>query len=506
MALSLSATGTRADVRPDRETARRLFDQGDLVPVYRTLLADLDTPVSVYMKLAQAGALSFLLESVEGGEQVGRYSFLGVNPKGFITVKGDTVTRTLHGETVSWALAPDENPLQAVKQEFARVRPVKVDGLPRFVGGAVGFAGYDVVRYFERLPATASRDLDVPDAAFMLPDTLVIFDHAKHQLVLLANAHNTGDPDAAYDDALRRIDQLEETLRRPLPPLPAAGGALGAPLASTHTREQFEDNVRRAKDYIAAGDAFQIVLSQRLSCRTSAQPLTIYRALRALNPSPYMFFLRFGDDFTLMGASPEMMVRLEDGVATVRPIAGTRPRGASADEDERLAAELLADEKERAEHVMLVDLGRNDLGRVCRYGTVKVPRMMYIERYSHVMHIVSQVTGALAGDMDAFDLLAATFPAGTLSGAPKVRAMEIIEELEGTRRGPYGGAVGYFSFDGSMDTCITIRALLMQGDQVYVQAGAGIVADSDPAREYEETLNKARALSVAIRQAEQGLL
>ena len=506
MALSLSATGTRADVRPDRETARRLFGRGDLVPVYRTLLADLDTPVSVYMKLAQAGALSFLLESVEGGEQVGRYSFLGVNPKGLITVKGATVTRTLHGETVSWTLAPGENPLLAVKQEFARVRPVKVEGLPRFIGGAVGFASYDVVRHFERLPATASQDLDVPDAAFMLPDTLVIFDHAKHQLLLLANAHNAGDPDAAYDDALRRIDQLEETLRRPLPPLPVAGPALGAELASTHTREQFEDNVRRAKAYIAAGDAFQIVLSQRLSCRTSAQPLTIYRALRALNPSPYMFFLRFGDDFTLMGASPEMMVRLEDGAATVRPIAGTRPRGASAEEDEQLARELLADEKERAEHVMLVDLGRNDLGRVCRYGTVKVPRMMYIERYSHVMHIVSQVTGALAGEMDAFDLLAATFPAGTLSGAPKVRAMEIIEELEGTRRGPYGGAVGYFSFDGSMDTCITIRAMLMQGDQVYMQAGAGIVADSDPAREYEETLNKARALSVAMRRAEDGLL
>jgi anthranilate synthase component 1 len=272
------------------------------------------------------------------------------------------------------------------------------------------------------------------------------------------------------------------------------------------SRAQFEANVRAAKEYIAAGDAFQIVLSQRFSRQTSAPPFAIYRALRALNPSPYMFFLRFGDDFSLIGASPEMMVRLEDGIATVRPIAGTRPRGADEQQDDALAEELLADEKERAEHVMLVDLGRNDLGRVCQYGTVRVPKMMYIERYSHVMHIVSQVEGRLRDGMNAFDLLRATFPAGTLSGAPKVRAMEIIEELEGTRRGPYGGAVGYFSFDGSMDTCITIRTLVMRGSTIYCQAGAGIVADSDPAREYDETVNKARAVAVAIQNAEDGLL
>jgi len=272
------------------------------------------------------------------------------------------------------------------------------------------------------------------------------------------------------------------------------------------TREHFEDMVRAAKEYIAAGDAFQIVLSQRFSRSTTAQPFTIYRALRALNPSPYMFFLHFGDDLSLIGASPEMMVRLEDGVATVRPIAGTRPRGATEAEDAALAAELLADEKERAEHVMLVDLGRNDLGRVCEYGSVRVPEMMVVERYSHVMHIVSQVEGRLREGLDAFDLLRATFPAGTLSGAPKVRAMEIIEELEGTRRGPYGGAVGYFSFDGSMDTCITIRTMVMRGDTVYFQAGAGIVADSDPAREYEETVNKARAVAAAVENAEAGLV
>jgi anthranilate synthase component 1 len=506
MAFSPTAPRTRISAKPSRAEVRKLFEQGDLVPVYRTMLADLETPVSVYMKLSQMGLYSFLLESVEGGEQVGRYSFLGVNPKGVVTVKGNTVTRTLHGQTTTRNLEPGENPLLAVKNEFQRVKPVKIDGLPRFIGGAVGFVAYDVVRYFERLPDTARQELDTPDAAFLMPDTLVIFDHAKHQLILLANAHNSGDPDAAYDDALYRIDQLVEALRRPLPYNSDFSHPLNEEPKSNISREQYEENVRLAKEYIAAGDAFQIVLSQRLSRRTSAQPLSIYRALRALNPSPYMFFLRFGDDFTLMGASPEMMVRLEDGVAMVRPIAGTRPRGATAKEDDQLAEELINDPKERAEHVMLVDLGRNDLGRVCIYGTVKVPDMMYIERYSHVMHIVSQVEGQLDPKMDAFDLLAATFPAGTLSGAPKVRAMEIIEELEGTRRGPYGGAVGYFSFDGSMDTCITIRSLLMQGDTVYVQAGAGIVADSDPSKEYEESMNKARAISLAIRQAEVGLM
>jgi anthranilate synthase component I len=497
---------TQAAVQPGREEVYQLFGQGDLVPVYRTLLADLETPVSVYMKLAQSGNISFLLESVEGGEQVGRYSFLGVNPKGTITIKDNQVIRTHHDKSTTRELRPGENPLLAIKQEFSRVKPVKIDGLPRFVGGAVGFVGYDVVRYFERLPDTASKELDVPDAAFLMPDTLVIFDHAKHQLILLANAHNTGDPDDAYDDAVRRLDDLVAALRAPQPETPAAPGVLETEFSSNVTREKYEQNVRDAKEYIAAGDAFQIVISQRFQRQTQADPFSIYRALRALNPSPYMFFLRFGADFTLMGASPEMMVRLEDGVATVRPIAGTRPRGGSQAEDDQLAVELLNDPKERAEHVMLVDLGRNDLGRVCTYGTVKVPDMMYIERYSHVMHIVSQVMGRLNPDMDAFDLLAATFPAGTLSGAPKVRAMEIIEELEGQRRGPYGGAVGYFSFDGSMDTCITIRALLMQGDTIYMQSGAGIVADSDPATEYQETINKARAISVAIRQAEEGLM
>jgi anthranilate synthase component 1 len=506
--MAFAPSATRARIIPDRDTIRQLFAQGDLVPVYRTLLADLETPVSVYLKLAQAGQPSFLLESVEGGEQVGRYSFLGVNPKGMLAVQNNVVTATRHGETTTRPLDPSEDPLRVIEREFERVTPVRLEGLPRFVGGAVGYLSYDIVRYIERLPATATDDLNVPDAAFLLPDTLVIFDHAKHQLTILANAHNTGDSDSAYDDAVRRIDDIVEALAGPLPYLPdeAQPDPANGDLRSNMTRDQYESNVRAAKEYIAAGDAFQIVLSQRFSRQTSAHPFTIYRALRALNPSPYMFFLRFSDDFSLIGASPEMMVRLEDGIATVRPIAGTRPRGHDEEEDNALAEELLADEKERAEHVMLVDLGRNDLGRVCGYGTVRVPNMMYIERYSHVMHIVSQVQGRIRDGMNAFDLLRATFPAGTLSGAPKVRAMEIIEELEGTRRGPYGGAVGYFSFDGSMDTCITIRTMMQRGNTVYFQSGAGIVADSDPSREYEETVNKARAVAVAVTNAEEGLM
>jgi anthranilate synthase component 1 len=505
----LSPTLTRPAVLPSREQVHKLFMQGDHVPIYRTLLADLETPVSVYMKLAQTGSVSFLLESVEGGERVGRYSFLGVNPKGVISVKNGMVTRTLHGVPSTRPLNEGEDPLHAVEKEFGRVNPVRIEGLPRFIGGAVGCLSYDIVRYFERLPDTASHDLDVPDAAFMLIDTLVIFDHAKHQLIILANAHNTDGTmgaDAAYDDAVQRIEAITDALRQPLVLPEMSGESFDDELRSNVTPEQFEENVKKAKEYIAAGDAFQIVLSQRLSRKTSASPLTIYRALRATNPSPYMFLLRFSEDFTLVGASPEMMVRLDAGVATVRPIAGSRPRGADEAEDERLAEEMLADPKERAEHVMLVDLGRNDLGRVCEYGTVKVTDMMYVERYSHIMHIVSNVQGKLRAGMNAFDLIRATFPAGTLSGAPKVRAMEIIEELEGTRRGVYGGAVGYFSFDGSMDTCITIRAALMQGNTVTIQAGAGLVADSVPALEYQESLNKARALIVTIGKAEQGLM
>jgi anthranilate synthase component 1 len=372
-----------------------------------------------------------------------------------------------------------------------------------------------VVRFFEKLPETAGHALELPDAVFLLADTLVVFDHARHQLIILANAllADDADPALAYMDAVERIERVSERLLRPLPAIPRRmglgdGNGRGPDSLDTNkSQDEYEAMVRQAKEYIAAGDIFQVVLSQRLSRRTDAHPFAIYRALRMLNPSPYMFYFNFGRlGFQVIGASPEMHVRLEDGVASVRPIAGTRWRGANEQEDAELAADLLADEKERAEHVMLVDLGRNDIGRVSDYSTVHVRDLMVVERYSHVMHIVSHVEGQMRPGLDPFDLMRATFPAGTVSGAPKVRAMEIIEELEGERRGVYAGAVGYFSHDGSMDTCIAIRTMLMQADTIYVQAGAGIVADSDPASEYQECLNKASALTVAIEQAEQGLI
>ncbi len=503
------ARTARGDIKPTHAEIRQYFRQGDHVPVYRTLLADLETPVSVYMKLKEAGQPAFLLESVEGGEQVGRYSFIGVNPKGVLSVTDNIATFSRNGEQTKFAIPEGQDPLHVIKRHFQTVNPVALEGLPRLVGGAVGYMSYDIVRYFEDLPATASEDLGVPTVAFMFPDSLVIFDHAMHQIIVLANAHNTGDdPDGAYEAAIDIVDGIVDALEQPLAhhhyDLPTSS-EMGDPVSNVE-QAVYEDRVRAAKEYIRDGDAFQIVLAQRFSRETDANPLQIYRALRATNPSPYMFLLEFSDELTLVGASPEMLVRLEDGIAYNRPLAGTRRRGKDEIEDLALEEELLNDPKERAEHVMLVDLGRNDLGRVCDYGTVQVKRMMYIERYSHVMHIVSQVEGVLRKGMDAFDLLRATFPAGTLSGAPKVRAMEIIEELEETRRGPYGGAVGYFSFDGSMDMCITIRTLLMQGKRISVQAGGGIVADSDPSAEYDESINKAKAVFEAVRYAERGLM
>ena len=500
-----------ASTQPRREEIRALFAQGDLVPVYRRLLVDLETPVSIYLKLRQRYPRAFMLESVEGAERVGRYSFIGVEPQLLIKVRGREVTLERPGGWERRELGAGEDPLHVLKAELARYRPVILPGLPRLVGGLVGYLGYECVRFFERLPETTVAELDVPDAAFMAPATLAIFDHVRHELLILANAElgEDGDAEAAYDAARARVDAVEAIIRAPLPPL-AAGMALHSaplnePFRSNMPPERYEEMVRRAREYIRDGDIFQVVLSQRFSTRTSASPMMLYRALRALNPSPYMFLLDFGEDLRLIGASPEMMVRLEDGIASLRPIAGTRRRGRDAAEDEALVAELLADEKERAEHVMLVDLGRNDLGRVCEYGSVEVMEQLVVERYSHVMHIVSHVEGRIRPELDAFDLLRASFPAGTLSGAPKVRAMEIIEELEGTQRGPYGGTVGYFSYDGSMDMCITIRTLLMQGAHCVVQAGGGIVADSQPAEEFQESVNKAKALAAAIQFAENGL-
>lgn len=508
--------------------------RGNLIPVYAELPTDLDTPVSLYLKLAGDDP-SFLLESVVGGERVARYSFLGVRLKEALVLRGRELTRhmltgdTLQTEPVSIP-APQLNPidppregdvLDALRAEMQRYRFVPLSNLPRFCGGLVGYTGYDVVRQFESLPATARDTLGVPDAIYFLADTLVVFDHARSVLLIIANAHipddrqsdGDGAPDdaiaAAYEDAVARIKTIRARLDAPLAALTPDPLAVCTPTRANKTQAEYEQMVLEAKEHIKAGDIFQVVLSRRLERRSTAHPFAIYRSLRMLNPSPWMFYFNFGGLLDLpcgplrvIGASPEMHARFEHGMVTVRPIAGTRPRGATEEEDARLAEELLADPKERAEHVMLVDLGRNDVGRVAEYGSVKVDDLMVIENYSHVMHIVSTVRGRVREGLDAFDVLRATFPAGTLSGAPKVRAMQIIEALEGERRALYGGTVGYFSFDGQMDTCITIRTITMCGDTCYVQAGAGIVADSDPTAEYHETMNKARALMVAIDEAE----
>ena len=501
--------------QPSLEAVRKLAEQGNIIPIYRELPADLETPVSVYLKLCGKGGSngygpSFLLESVEKGEQLGRYSFIGVHAPLTITAQGDQVTIGAAGGAVLEHRQGD--PLRIVEEIMAARKPAPVSGLPRFNGGVVGYFGYDLVRFMERLPATARTDLHVPDMVLMMADNLVVFDHVRHRIQVIANLRVEADLRGAYADAIARIEYIIADLRRPL--TPPVAQELPPPEAwrSNFTQAEFEAKVRAAKEYIAAGDIFQVVLSQRLSRRTQADPFTIYRALRMLNPSPYMFFLDFTgvagvgpEPLRLIGSSPEMHVRLEDGYAYLHPIAGTRWRGKSEEEDAALAADLLADPKERAEHVMLVDLGRNDLGRVCEYGSVTVPVMMAVEKYSHVMHIVSDVRGKVRPEHNAFSLLRATFPAGTLSGAPKVRAMEIIEELEGTRRGVYGGAVGYIDNDGAMDTCIAIRTIVMQGQTCHLQAGAGIVADSDPTYEFNESMNKLKALAVAVEQAERGI-
>ncbi|MFQ5399091.1 MAG: anthranilate synthase component I [Anaerolineae bacterium] len=485
--------------------------QDNLIPVYREYPADLETPVSVYLKLMDGPGPSFLLESVAGGEQVGRYSFVGVNPRGMISLQGSTVTDVRGGGSKMNQLAAGEDFLDILKAELARCLPAEVPGLPRFIGGAVGYLGYDAARFFEHLPDTAAPGLPIPDAIFLLADTLVVFDHARHRLLIMSNAHINGDKEMAYIEAVQRIERVSQKLHRPLPAIPhkrweiKPNGRDEEPAAANMTRPQYEERVEQAKEYIAAGDIFQVVLSQRLTRRTDAHPFAMYRALRMLNPSPYMFYFDFGmHDLQVIGASPEMHVRLEDGIACVRPIAGTRKRGRTLAEDAALAEELAADPKEQAEHVMLVDLGRNDVGRISEFGSVQVKEFMGVERFSHVMHLVSQVEGKAIAGLDAFDVMRATFPAGTVSGAPKVRAMEIIEELEGQRRGLYAGAVGYFGYDGTMDTCIAIRTMVVHGEYVHVQAGAGIVADSDPSREYEECLNKARALLAAVDKAESG--
>lgn len=488
---------------PSREEFMRRARSGNMTPVYKEILADMETPVSAFKKIGR-GEYSFLLESVEGGERVARFSFLGSGANLVIKSKDRNVEITRDGSTENLELENNNDVLHLLKRELGSLSYVPDPNLPRFCGGAVGFIGYDMVRFFEDLPDSTQDDLCVPDCVFIFTDTLLIFDHVKHRIRVVCNTKIDGNPEAAYDEATCKIEEFIKQLRQPLEVSYEKRQVPEPVVSSNFTREGFEDAVKQCKEYIAAGDVIQVVLSQRFSTQVTAEPFDVYRALRSLNPSPYMYYLCYGD-IKLIGSSPEILVTEEQGNATNRPIAGTRPRGATPEEDLALEQELLKDEKERAEHIMLVDLGRNDLGRVCRYGSVTVDELMVIEKYSHVMHIVSNVRGRLRVDQDQFDLLRACFPAGTVSGAPKIRAMEIIDELEPTRRGPYAGSIGYFSYSGDMDTCITIRTILIKGDTAYVQAGAGIVADSDPAKEYQETVNKSMAMIKALQTAEAGL-
>jgi len=491
---------------PSRDEFVRKANEGNLIPVYREILADRLTPVSAFEKIATKGSSSFLLESVEGGERLARYSFLGTHPFMTLRSKGNVATVTEGTRTRTVVLAPGDDALTLLKELLSRYTFVKMPGLPRFCGGAVGFLAYDMVRFFERLPERTVDDLNVDDSRFLFTDTLLIFDHVKHRLKVLCNAHldPTSRPEVAYDKAVARIEELIARLREPVPLSPTPPVPTSLEVCQNMTQAEYEAAVQRCKEYIAAGDAFQVVPSLRFAVPFHARPFELYRALRSINPSPYMYFLDLGDS-QVIGSSPEILVTVQGNRVTVRPIAGTRRRGETEEEDERLAQELLADEKERAEHIMLVDLGRNDIGRVCDYGTVHVDEFMVIERYSHVMHIVSNVTGRLSPQRDVFDVMRACFPAGTLTGAPKVRAMEIIEELEPTRRGLYGGAVGYFSYSGDMDFAIAIRTMYAIGGMAYIQAGAGVVADSVPANEYQECVNKARALIAAIEMTQAGM-
>lgn len=476
---------------------------GNLIPVYREVVADLETPVSAYLKIAREPH-SFLLESVEGGERLARYSFMGTEPY--------KVVRTGPGQ-------PDgeQDPLTPVQEELDRFIPVEVQGLPRFVGGAVGFLAYESVHYFEpRVPVAGKDPHGLPEALFMFTDAMLVFDHVRHRIQIVAHAflEEGADVDAAYEKVSSRIDELADRLAQPLTgasklveaeddSASRIGGQVTAEAGSNKSVAEYHAMVRRSQEYIVAGDIIQVVPSQRLEVPVESDAFDLYRSLRAVNPSPYMYFLHL-DDFDIVGASPEMLVRVEDGLVDTHPIAGTRRRGVDAVEDNALEAELKADEKERAEHIMLLDLGRNDIGRVSKPGSVRVPQMLEVERYSHVMHLVSHVSGDLRDDMTCFDALRACFPAGTVSGAPKIRAMEIIAELEPDKRGAYAGSVGYFDFGGNMDTAITIRTLVVKDGMAYVQAGGGIVYDSKPDMEFEETEHKASAVLRAIERAESG--
>ncbi len=481
--------GMRGVYQPTLEQVEKLADQGNLVPVYREINADLETPVSAYLKVARP-PYSFLLESVEGGERIARYSFLGTEPHEVIK----TGPGQEHGAV---------DPLLPVENAMSRFKAVRLPEIERFDGGAVGYLSYEAVNYFERLPSPDADPLGLPESVFMLTTTFLVFDHLRHKIRVVSHAHLDGDVKRAYTAATDRIDEIVSRLDSPVPKRaePISSATADKKVESNMSRPDYTRAIKRIIDYIYAGDCIQVVFSQRFSRETDTHPLDIYRALRGINPSPYMFYLDL-DGFQIVGASPEMLVRSEKGHLDYTPIAGTRPRGATPEEDAALDEELRSSEKERAEHIMLLDLGRNDVGRVSRPGTVKVTQLMDVERYSHVMHLVSHVTGELKSELSCYDALRACFPAGTLSGAPKIRAMEIIAELEPDKRGPYGGAVGYFGFSGDMDTAIALRTMVVKDGVAYVQAGGGIVADGNADDEYQETVDKAGALIRAIEEAE----
>ncbi|MGD0919259.1 MAG: anthranilate synthase component I [Thermodesulfobacteriota bacterium] len=490
-------------ITPSLEDFRRMAGQGNLIPVYEEIHYDLESPLSAFRKIDD-GKSSFLLESVEGGEKWGRYSFLGSGSSHLFRSKGEEFEILKNGGVLRRGKL--RNPLRALEDFMGNYHPVLQDSLPRFSGGAVGYLSYDVVRFFERIPEHLQQDIDLYDCSFMITDTLLAFDNLKKKIKVIVNVFLDDRQilEKAYQEAQEKIKWIIARLQRHHAPSPGREPLTPSPLRSNFSKEDYMKVVEKAKEYIRAGDIIQVVPSQRFSTEIHCEPFDIYRALRTINPSPYLFYLKM-NDMILMGSSPEVMVRVEDKQIELRPIAGTRPRGRTAEEDRKMEKDLLADEKEKAEHIMLVDLGRNDVGRVSKIGSVKVTELMTVERYSHVMHIVSNVQGTLAPGRNAFDVFRAAFPAGTVSGAPKIRAMEIIEELEPVRRGFYAGAVGYFSFLGNMDTCITIRSILIKNGKAYVQAGGGVVADSVPENEYEETLHKAQAIFKAIQLAEEGL-
>jgi anthranilate synthase component 1 len=488
---------------PSLEEFLKLSRQFNVVPVYKEINADLDTPASAFLKIKQDD-YAFLLESVESQENIGRYSFLGSKPSLIIKSKARNIQLIRPGKT-DCRYAASGTPLEEIKRVMQNFKAVHIRGLPRFYGGLVGYIGYDMVRFFEDIPDKNPDDLKFFDAVFILTDTILIFDHLNHTIKIVSNVILPKNHKSAplkekirlYRGATHKIDSILKDFLKPIKEEKKAKAAGKLSITSNLKKSQFENIVIKAKDYIRKGDIIQAVLSQRLKTRIGKPPFDIYRSLRSLNPSPYMFFLKL-KDICLIGSSPEMLVRCEDGIVTTRPIAGTRRRGETEAEDRKLEKELFNDAKERAEHLMLVDLGRNDLGRVCKSGQVQVSEFMKVERYSHVMHLVSEVRGIMDRRYDAYDVLRACFPAGTVSGSPKIRAMEIIDELENTRRGPYAGCVGYFSFSHNMDTCITIRTIVVKDNTAYIQAGAGIVADSAAKKEYVETVNKARALIEAI--------